>query len=428
MIKRIKIEGYKSFRRLDLKLSPVSVIFGPNASGKSNLLDAIQLLSRMATCKTLGEAFEGHRGTPLESFYYGDVGFEKMLKKDRLKMSFEVDVELSDKLIEDLKFRLMHFKSESDLAKPRVLNRLVHRHLRYGMSVAASLPMGQMHLLSRGLLAIRPNGSRKKGVLPILEHTADKGHHSISMSGDGISVTTGASGDLWPAGGLEIPPSSDTFVPQFAVFQEELEQWRSYRFDPEAVREATHIEHVEQVGSRGERLAAFLNVLEHENPRAFENFNLTLTLALPVDEARIDVVRQEPGVLTLRLVEDGIWYPMRLVSDGTLRLIGLIAALHPDAPATVICYEEPENGVHPMRMKIIADMIKNVAEYYGKQIILTTHSPLFAECFADDQLFVCRKQDGQSTIEPFKPIGDIYREHEIERALQDRIPRGDFGG
>ena len=82
MIKRIKIEGYKSFKSLDLKLSPVSVIFGPNASGKSNLCDAIQLISRMATCKTISEAFEGHRGFPLESFYYGDDRLLPSLRPD----------------------------------------------------------------------------------------------------------------------------------------------------------------------------------------------------------------------------------------------------------------------------------------------------------------------------------------------------------
>ncbi len=68
MIKRIKIEGYKSFKSLDLELSPVSVIFGPNASGKSNLLDAIQLLSRCAM-SSIADAFENHRGTPQESSF-----------------------------------------------------------------------------------------------------------------------------------------------------------------------------------------------------------------------------------------------------------------------------------------------------------------------------------------------------------------------
>ncbi|MDZ7261196.1 MAG: AAA family ATPase [candidate division KSB1 bacterium] len=43
MLRRIKIEGYKSFKNLDLTLQPVSVIMGPNAAGKSNFLDALYL-------------------------------------------------------------------------------------------------------------------------------------------------------------------------------------------------------------------------------------------------------------------------------------------------------------------------------------------------------------------------------------------------
>ncbi|HPO09482.1 MAG TPA: AAA family ATPase, partial [bacterium] len=69
MLKRIRIQGYKSIRDLDIKLTGLSVLFGPNASGKSNLLDALQLLSRIATSRTLKEAFEPpYRGKPLESF------------------------------------------------------------------------------------------------------------------------------------------------------------------------------------------------------------------------------------------------------------------------------------------------------------------------------------------------------------------------
>ncbi|MCE2464438.1 MAG: AAA family ATPase, partial [Dehalococcoidia bacterium] len=58
MLKRIHIKGYKSLEDLDVTLSPLTLLFGPNAAGKSNFLDALQLLSRMATSRTLREAFE----------------------------------------------------------------------------------------------------------------------------------------------------------------------------------------------------------------------------------------------------------------------------------------------------------------------------------------------------------------------------------
>jgi len=95
MIKRVKIENYKSFKNLSIELRPLSVIFGPNAAGKSNFLDSLYFLSRAINKKNLKEAFEGHRGLPLESFHYGDEGYDSLLKKSNLKFTIEVDVEIS---------------------------------------------------------------------------------------------------------------------------------------------------------------------------------------------------------------------------------------------------------------------------------------------------------------------------------------------
>src|SRR3972149_3096599 len=94
MIKRIKVQGYKSLRDVDIKLKPLTVIIGPNAVGKSNLLDALALVSRMATRKTLKEAFEEHRGAPLEAFYYGDKGEEGIWALCATRFRLEIVVEL----------------------------------------------------------------------------------------------------------------------------------------------------------------------------------------------------------------------------------------------------------------------------------------------------------------------------------------------
>ena len=65
MLKRVKIQGYKSLLDIEVNLQPLSVLFGPNASGKSNFLDALQLLSRLATSNSLNEVFEPpYRGKP----------------------------------------------------------------------------------------------------------------------------------------------------------------------------------------------------------------------------------------------------------------------------------------------------------------------------------------------------------------------------
>ena len=65
MLKRIHIQGYKSLKDAEVTLSPLVVLVGPNAAGKSNLLDALQLLSKLGTSRTLREAFDPpYRGKP----------------------------------------------------------------------------------------------------------------------------------------------------------------------------------------------------------------------------------------------------------------------------------------------------------------------------------------------------------------------------
>jgi AAA15 family ATPase/GTPase len=88
MIRRLKIEGYKSLASLEVRLRPLTVLFGPNAVGKSNVLDALQLLSRLVNSRTLKEAFEPpYRGTPLESFTFGSEGMAGHLKQESLRFT-----------------------------------------------------------------------------------------------------------------------------------------------------------------------------------------------------------------------------------------------------------------------------------------------------------------------------------------------------
>jgi predicted ATPase len=108
-------------------------------------------------------------------------------------------------------------------------------------------------------------------------------------------------------------------------------------------------------------------------------------------------------------------------------VIGLLAAILPRNPTTLIAFEEPENGIHPVRLKLISEVLKN-AQRYDKQIIITTHSPILPEFFDFDDLFVSSKDQGETTIQPFSGYGPIFKSVDIDRALEDRILRGDFNG
>src|SRR5260370_35335126 len=133
MIRRVKVQGYKSLRNLEVHLQPLSVLFGPNATGKSNFLDCLQLLSRIATQRTVKEAFETpYRGKPLESFSFGPGGIEGLLGQDSASFSIEVDVELSPAVCSRVERAMKEIRGEKGRDTPVAIRRT---NLRYGSEI-----------------------------------------------------------------------------------------------------------------------------------------------------------------------------------------------------------------------------------------------------------------------------------------------------
>ncbi len=419
MIKRIKINGYKSFRDFSLELRPLTVILGPNAGGKSNFLDVIYFLSRAVSQNNLKSAFEGHRGFPLESFYYGEEGYEGLLKKSSVQFSLEVDVELSDRVIGQVEEIVKAKRGGNGSADPK--KTITQRFLRYQLTIEALPKTGYMRINNERLCAIKPNGEEKRRNA-FLEREGNRIH--LRMEGQGHP--------LFHEIGLDHTIVStalyEPHYPHVTAFRMDASHWQTYYLEPRALmREDVPLADVESIGSRGENLAAFLNTLKYKYPKDYESLTLTLRTILP-RQATIEIEHLKEGRVGLRLSESGSSFSARLISEGTLRLIGLLAGIHPRNPATVIAFEEPENGVHPVRLKIISDLLKNSARGYDKQIIVTTHSPILPEYFDEKDIFVCANEEKQTTIKPLLSMGPLYRRGEINRALEDKIVRGDLGG
>ena len=421
MIKRVRIEGYKSFQNLDLNLRPLTIIFGPNASGKSNFLDALFFLSRAVSQKNLKEAFEGHRGYPLESFYYGDKGYEELLKKTNLQSTFEVDIEISPLIREKVNGIIQAKRKGIDSTNPEK-HIITESFLRYHLTIEALPETGYLRVMDEKLCAIKRNGE-EKARKPFLEREGSRNH--LRMEGQAHPVFHEIGLDHTIISTALYEPH----YPHITAFRMELANWFTYYLEPRVLmREEVPLAEIESLGPRGENLAAFLNTLKHRYEKDYESLNLSLKRILPTG-ASIEIEHLKEGRVGLRLSENGCWYSARLISEGTLRLIGLLAAIHPKNPATMVAFEEPENGVHPVRLKIISDILKNAVQSYGKQIIVTTHSPILVECFEHENLFVCSKEKNQTTIKPFLKYGPLFGEkQDIEHALEDRILRGDFGG
>src|SRR3990172_8784648 len=93
MLKEFTVRGFKSLKDVTVELPRMAVLFGPNAAGKSNLLDAIQALSRIGTQRTLADALsEPIRGYPVEAFLFPSGGLAELLAAPSKRFSIEADL------------------------------------------------------------------------------------------------------------------------------------------------------------------------------------------------------------------------------------------------------------------------------------------------------------------------------------------------
>ncbi len=426
MIRRAKIENYKSLKRAEITFQKLTVVFGPNAAGKSNLFDALNLVSRLVTCKNLKEAFDGHRGLPLEAVNYTSGTFAELLKQGSHRIRFEIDVELTKRVVAEVEHRIRELRKGIDTPSVEGVgekSRITHTLLRYSVELEINSQSGIMRVMDEKLSALRQDGRTEKATRrPFLERVGSTLH--LRMEGQAHPIMHEMGLDYTIASSPLYAPH----YPHLTAFREEMARCHFYYFEPrELMREANAIAEVECLGSRGEQLAAFYHTLKQKSLPQFNALKLAARQLLPRLQD-IEIQRTERAELFLLIHEDGAAYSNRLISEGTLRVLGMLAALSPSAGSTTVGYEEPENGVHPRRLRLIAELIKN-ASAGDAQILINTHSPVLPAYFEDSQLLICQREKGNTSFVPFACVdGDLFRGRDIERNLEERIVRGDYGG
>jgi predicted ATPase len=86
--------------------------------------------------------------------------------------------------------------------------------------------------------------------------------------------------------------------------------------------------------------------------------------------------------------------PASQVSDGTLLVLAYLAVLYLPQPPRVLLVEEPENGVHPTRLRDVLGVLRElVREQSHTQVVLTTHSPYVLDLFSPEEVTLCTMQD-----------------------------------
>jgi predicted ATPase len=154
----------------------------------------------------------------------------------------------------------------------------------------------------------------------------------------------------------------------------------------------------------GSNLAAFLDYLLRKDRKRFDKIQSTLRGLIPgFDEISISTPSPDRRAISLK-VEEAFEIGGQRLSTGVRMLFFFVALAHNPNPPQVALIEEPENGVHPKRLKDIVGLLRDLTT--GKlsghtvQVILSTHSPYLLDHIQvpEDQVIVFRREsDGRRT-------------------------------
>lgn len=259
MLTRLQIQGFKCFADVDVELAPLVILFGPNAVGKSNFLEALLLLSRMVGERTVGDALAAFlRGYPIEAFRLPELGLQEILAQEEARLSLAADV------------RVGNSRGKSpDL-------------LRYRVGVRIRPKTGAVEVVDEYLARLKKDGTEK--FKPRIEKDAD--YLIIRRLGEsgqprreelGLNHTVASNRQF----------SGEKRYPDFDRLREELSSWRTFYLDPRvAMRKPSPPMEVQDIGPRGEGLAPFLHRLK-ESPRhhaSFQAIRRALHSAIPAIE------------------------------------------------------------------------------------------------------------------------------------------------
>lgn len=401
MLRRLAVEDFKSLEKVSLALPRFTVLFGPNAAGKSNLLDAIQALSRIGTSRTFSEALRDPiRGYPIEAFAFPPGGLPELLSSESARFSIEADVEVQ---------RTVSY--------------------RYRIGVAIQPRSGTLELAEEFLASLNQKAEIKSGA-------------AIEVAGDKLKIRRKSH-----PGRPRVEPLGQNFAyladprlgaPEYRPIEQvrnELSAWRTYYLDPRvAMREAQPPSEVDDIGVLGGDIGPFLYRLRAEHPKRFDAVRRTIRSLVPsVEDLAVDLDKRR-GTLDIQVRQDGIEFSSRIVSEGTLRVLALCAIAANPWGGSLLAFEEPENGVHPRRLELIAQLLASLALVHKRQLIVTTHSPLFCDAVlrltrqgqGEVAMLNVRRVAGRTEVKPFDVTGPLFKDQEIAQALASETEDGLF--
>jgi predicted ATPase len=361
-IKEVRLDSFLSFAPMSepFELRPLNVVIGPNGSGKSNIFEAVELLKSTPT--DFAAAIRDGGG-PAEWLWKGTPRPAPAV--------VEVVVGGSSPTKRDLRYRLEFTASQT---RVEVLDEAIEERT----PIAGKPDVLFYYRFNRGRpqINVRSTTNGTKTITRRLEKD--------SLQPDQSVLAQRKDPDLYP----EI-----TWLGQRFSSIQSFRDWTFGRYA--ALRQPQPTDLPEDILLPDCRnLALILNQIEHTDGARFNSLLKKFFVRFERMSTRVS-----GGTVQFFLHETGFSTPIppTRLSDGTIRFVALLATLLNPKPASLICIEEPELGLHPDAMVLIAELLKEASA--RTQLIVTTHSDSLVSALSDvpESIVVCERP-GAGTV------------------------------
>jgi predicted ATPase len=340
-ISKLTIKGYKSIRNLEnFELRNLNILIGPNGGGKSNFIEFFSFLR--AISKGRSQYFVTHQGGADRILYLGS------------KITKELAGSITSSGILSWEFKLFPSK--------------VDELLFYEEEVTGG-----------------PNSLSTKWAREF-----EREFHESTLFSKGNA-------------------ERDKYVEKIRNrIQPVIESWIIYHFhdtsDFAGVKKPCSKRDYEYLRPDASNLAAFLLRLNKKHQRDYASIREVIQLAAPfIDDFRLLEEEKEEKekekddvLLEWRQKESDYPFHPSQISDGTLRFICLaVVLLQPNPPSTILL-DEPELGLHPYALTLLAGLIQKASK--RTQVIVSTQSAALIDHFEPEDIIVVERQKGESTF------------------------------
>ena len=386
MIDKLRVRNFRCLRDVEVPLGPLTFLIGPNNTGKSSLLDAVELLCTCVRADNIEKPplLAGRQPEGAERL-------EQVLKRvltdgaAQPRVSFDCDASWS--------------AANGEVSRARY-------HL--ALALAVQRPSGKLGPALVGAERVETLDADGNAVCVVELQVAEatRSQRVVTRPPGGSTATPG-------------PPPTRTMLRSDSLegdavavgLSTSLTSTPKYSLVPDEIAKPCSARPVEIAGN-GSGLAASLARISSMEPEKFDRIESALAGFAP-GVKRVTFPDDASGQKTILFHEQwGTKVPGSEASDGLLLFLAYLAMAYAHKDVGILLVEEPETGVHPNRLRDIVRLLRAMSR--GElglppvQVVATSHSPhLLDWCTKDEVIFFDRDERGDIRTKPLWAVPDI---------------------